>query len=156
MYFSSRSTDLKLEADCVIATQLHDKYRVVQSQENLLDTCKVIVEAAFDPRHPSELCLAMADLLAAILASEAGHLALKVLATGGVYLAGGIALYLMQLLQKPQFAQTFSRRPLERFNGTDADSHHHNTQLFSELPHADCRALSKQTKSEEAASLAPL
>jgi len=69
---------------------LHDKYRVVQSQENLLDTCKAIVEAAFDPRHPSELGLAMADLLAAILASEAGNLALKVLATGGVYLVAAL------------------------------------------------------------------
>jgi hypothetical protein len=146
----------EFRGDCLIATQLHDKYRIVQSQENLLDTCKVIVEAAFDPRHPSELCLAMADLLAAILASEAGNLALKVLAMGGGYLASGIALYLVQLLQKPQSVQTLTRRPLERFNGTDADSHHHNMQLFSELPHADCRALSKQTKSEEAASLAPL
>ena len=114
------------------------------------------MEAAFDPRHPSELGLAMVDLLAAILASEAGNLALKVLATGGVYWAGGIALHLVQLLQKPQFVQTFTKRPLERFNGTDTDSHHHNTQLFSELPQSDCRALSKQTKSEEAASLAPL
>jgi glucokinase len=74
------------------------------------DHTKAIVEAAFDPRHPSELCLATVDLLASILASEAGNLGLKVLATGGVYLAGGIALHLVQLLQQPQFVQTFSRK----------------------------------------------
>jgi glucokinase len=28
----------------------------------------------------------------------------------GVYLAGGIALHLVDLLQKPQFVQTFSRK----------------------------------------------
>jgi len=50
------------------------------------------------------------DLLVSILASEAGNLALKVLTTGGVYLAGGIALHLVKLLQKPQFVQTFTRK----------------------------------------------
>src|SRR6516162_5070991 len=74
------------------------------------DHTKAIVEAAFDAQHPSELCLATVDLLASILASEAGNLALKVLATGGVYLAGGIALHLLQLLQTPQFLETFTRK----------------------------------------------
>ena len=69
-----------------------------------------IVEAAFDRRHPSELCLATVDLLVSILASEAGNLALKVVATDGMYLAGGIALHLVKLLQKPQFVQTFTRK----------------------------------------------
>lgn len=74
------------------------------------DHTKAIVEAALDPQHPSELCLATVDLLVSILASEAGNLALKVLATGGVYLAGGIALHLMKFLQEPQFVQTFTRK----------------------------------------------
>src|ERR1700758_4383075 len=74
------------------------------------DHTKAIVEAAFDPQHPSELCLAAVDLLASILASEAGNLALKVLATGGVYLAGGVALHLVTLLQTPQFLETFTRK----------------------------------------------
>jgi glucokinase len=74
------------------------------------DHTKAIVEAAVDPQHPSELCLAMVDLLVSILANEAGNLALKVLATGGVYLAGGIALHLVKLLQQPHFVQTFTRK----------------------------------------------
>jgi len=74
------------------------------------DHTKAIVEAAFDPQDPSELCRATVDLLASILASEAGNLALKVLATGGVYLAGGIALHVLALLQTPQFVKTFSRK----------------------------------------------
>ena len=74
------------------------------------DHTKAIVEAAFDPHHPTELCPATVDLLASILASEAGNLALKVLATGGVYMAGGIALHLVKLLQEPRFVETFTRK----------------------------------------------
>ena len=74
------------------------------------DHTKAIVEAAFDPHHPSQLCQATVDLLVSILAGEAGNLALKVLATGGVYFAGGVALHLLALLQRPQFVQSFTRK----------------------------------------------
>jgi glucokinase len=83
---------------------------VAQSIVSAKDLTKAIVEAAVDAQHPSELCLMTVDLLVSILASEAGNLALKVLATGGVYLAGRIALHLVKLLQKPQFVQTFTRK----------------------------------------------
>ena len=84
--------------------------KVAQLIASAKDHTKAIVEAAFDPQYPSELCLATVDLLVSILASEAGNLALKVLATGGVYLAGGIALHVMTLLQTPQFVETFTRK----------------------------------------------
>jgi glucokinase len=74
------------------------------------DHTKVIVEAALDPMHPSELCQETVKILVSILASEAGNLALKVLATGGVYIAGGVALHLLNALQEPRFMQTFSRK----------------------------------------------
>jgi glucokinase len=74
------------------------------------DHTKAIMEAAFDPQHPSELCLATAELLVSILAGEAGNLALKVLATGGVYLAGGVALHLVKLLERPRFLEAFTRK----------------------------------------------
>jgi glucokinase len=83
---------------------------IAQSIASAKDHTKAIVEAAFDPQHPSELCLATIDLLVSILASEAGNLALKILATGGVYLAGGVALHLVKLLQTPQFVETFTRK----------------------------------------------
>jgi glucokinase len=74
------------------------------------DHTKAIVEAALDPQHPSELCQETVKMLVSILASEAGNLALKVLATGGVYIAGGVALHLLSALQEPRFMQTFSRK----------------------------------------------
>lgn len=63
---------------------------------------------AGDPRNPSELCRATVNMLVSILASEAGNLALKVLATGGVYLAGGITLHLLGALKEQQFMQGFA------------------------------------------------
>ena len=91
--------------------KIPERPEVAQSIVSAKDHTKAIVEAALDPQHPSEWSfLATVDLLVSIMASEAGNLALKVLATGGVYLAGGIALHLMKLLQQPQFVQTFTRK----------------------------------------------
>jgi len=87
-----------------------ERPEVAQLIASAKDRTKAIVEAAFDPQHPSELCLAAVELLVSTLASEAGNLALKVLATGGVYLAGGVALHLLKLLQTQQFMQTFTRK----------------------------------------------
>jgi glucokinase len=74
------------------------------------DHTKAIVEAAFNPHHPSGLCRATVDLLVSILAIEGGNLALKVLATGRGYFTDGIALHLVKLLQTPQFVQTFTKK----------------------------------------------
>ena len=74
------------------------------------DHTEAIVDAAFDPPHPSELCVATVDLFASILASEEGNFALKVLTTSGAHLAGSIALHRVRLLQKPQFVETFTRK----------------------------------------------
>jgi glucokinase len=92
------------------AENIPERPDIAQLIASAKDHTKAIVEAAFDPHHPSELCRATVDLLVSILASEAGNLALKVLATGGVYLAGGIALHLVKLMQTSQFVQTFTRK----------------------------------------------
>jgi glucokinase len=60
------------------------------------DPTPVIVNAALHPayggdeREGSELCVATLNTFVSILGAEAGNLALKVLASGGVYLGGGI------------------------------------------------------------------
>jgi glucokinase len=46
---------------------------------------------------------ATVDTFISILASEAGNLALKVLATGGIYLAGGVPLHMVSALKRPRF-----------------------------------------------------
>jgi glucokinase len=87
-----------------------ERPEVAQAIASAKDHTKVIVDAALDARNPCELCRATIDVLVSILASEAGNLALKVLATGGVYLAGGVALHLLDALKDPQFVQTFIRK----------------------------------------------
>jgi glucokinase len=93
---------------------LRDKEGILEQPEvarliaSAKDHTKVIVNAALNPANPSKLCRATVDMLVSILASEAGNLGLKVLATGGLYIAGGVALHLVSLLQQPQFMETFT------------------------------------------------
>jgi glucokinase len=74
------------------------------------DRSPVIVEAAFDERAPSALCLATLELFASILAAEAGNAALRGVATGGVYLGGGMPRRVLPLLERPSFVERFRRK----------------------------------------------
>lgn len=74
------------------------------------DPSFVILDHALDPANRSKLCTATIDLFASILASEAGNLAVKVLATGGVYLAGGASVHSLEVIKKPEFISRFNRK----------------------------------------------
>jgi glucokinase len=71
------------------------------------DATPVISRWALDVAEPSELCLATLRTFVAILCAEAGNLALKVLATGGIYLGGGIPPRLLPLLEEEAFLRAF-------------------------------------------------
>jgi glucokinase len=69
----------------------------------------IISEAGL--REPADpLSAAAIAMFAGILGGEAGSLALKVLATGGVYLAGGIPQHLLPALRREGFMQAFVRK----------------------------------------------
>jgi glucokinase len=73
------------------------------------DPTPVIVKAAQgDP--PCALCAATLDTFVSIMGAEAGNLALKVLATGGVYVAGGIPRRILPALEGDGFRQAFRRK----------------------------------------------
>lgn len=74
------------------------------------DRTAAIVEAGMDPRDPSPVCRATIDTAIDILAGEAGNLALKVFATGGIYIAGGVALHLLESLKDPRFIQILTKK----------------------------------------------
>ena len=74
------------------------------------DRTAAIVTAAADPQNPSKLSAVTVETFISILASEAGNVALKVLATGGIYLAGGIPLHVLSALQGPRFMECFTRK----------------------------------------------
>jgi len=74
------------------------------------DPNPLIVSAALDEENPCRLCAATLDTFVSILGAEAGNLALKVLATGGVYLGGGIPPRILPALQKGEFMDAFWRK----------------------------------------------
>ncbi len=74
------------------------------------DATPIIVSAALDDKKSCKLCVATLDTFVSILASEAGNLALKVLATGGVYLGGGIPPRILSALEKRPFSEAFQRK----------------------------------------------
>jgi len=55
----------------------------------------------------SEICLETLQLFAAAFGAEAGNVALKVLAMGGIYLGGGIAPKILKTMQNGAFLQAF-------------------------------------------------
>ena len=71
------------------------------------DPTPVIVNAALHCEQPSDLCIATLNTFVSILGAEAGNLALKVLATGGLYIGGGIPPRILPLLQGERFLQAF-------------------------------------------------
>jgi glucokinase len=74
------------------------------------DRTKVIVDVARDPEIHSDVCRATVDMFVSILAGEAGNLALKVFATGGIYLAGGVVMHMLDVLQEPGFMLALVRK----------------------------------------------
>ena len=50
------------------------------------------------------------DLFVSVYGAEAGNLALKIMATGGVYIGGGIAPKIIDMLAGPTFMQAFSSK----------------------------------------------
>ncbi len=71
------------------------------------DPTPVIVNAALAGNRPCKLCTATLDMFVSVLGAEAGNLALKVLATGGVYLGGGIPPRILSALESGPFIETF-------------------------------------------------
>jgi len=72
------------------------------------DATPVIIRSALE--NSSEICVATLDLFIGILGSEAGNLVLQVLATGGVYLGGGIPPRIVPQLQGRTFLEAFTRK----------------------------------------------
>ncbi|MHB8253212.1 MAG: glucokinase [Acidiferrobacter sp.] len=71
------------------------------------DRTPLIISRALDPHVSCPLCRATLEAFIAILGAEAGNLALKVFALGGVYIAGGIPPRLVSVLNQGGLLATF-------------------------------------------------
>jgi len=74
------------------------------------DPTPVIVNAALDKKRTCELCITTLNIFVSILGAEAGNLALKVLATGGIYVGGGIPPRILSALENGRFMDAFVRK----------------------------------------------
>lgn len=74
------------------------------------DPVPLIVKAALDENRPCRLCRATVEAFVSILGAEAGNMALKVMASAGVYLGGGIPPRIISVLQNGPFMEAFRRK----------------------------------------------
>ncbi len=75
---------------------------------NAADPTPIIVSQALRDADACELCSLTLETFVQILAAEAGNLALKILASGGAYLGGGIPPRILQAIDNGKFVQRFS------------------------------------------------
>jgi glucokinase len=74
------------------------------------DPVPVITNNALDHESRCDLCVMTLNLFVSILGAEAGNIALKVLATNGVYIGGGIPRRILPLLEKGLFMKSFRHK----------------------------------------------
>lgn len=74
------------------------------------DPSFVIIHHGVDGAIGSRLCAETIEMFVSILASEASNLALKVLAMGGLYLAGGVVVHTLAALQPSRFMDQFKKK----------------------------------------------
>ena len=72
-----------------------------------VDPVPIIVDGGMRLSSPCPLCVRTLRLYVSLLGSEAGNMALKVMATGGVYLGGGIPPRIIPFLTEGGFMQSF-------------------------------------------------
>jgi glucokinase len=82
--------------------------QVTEAISQAADATPVIIQAAL--AGTCKLCQATLDTFVSILGAEAGNLALKVMATGGIYLGGGIPPKILSKLQDGTFMTAFTNK----------------------------------------------
>lgn len=85
-----------------------DETPEVAAEMQQRDPAAAISRAAMEGRCP--LCSQTLDLFVSLYGAEAGNLALRTLATGGIYLGGGIAPKIIERLRGPAFMLAFTAK----------------------------------------------
>jgi glucokinase len=72
------------------------------------DPAAVVSRAGLQGR--CKVCVQALDLFASLYGAEAGNLALKIMATGGVFIGGGVAPKIIAKLKEPAFMESFAAK----------------------------------------------
>jgi glucokinase len=83
---------------------------LAEALEGTEDPTPIIVQTAMDTERTCEICRATLRTFVSVLGSETANMALKVFATGGVYLGGGIPPKILPRLQDGLFLEAFTRK----------------------------------------------
>lgn len=75
--------------------------------DNEADPSKIIIDVALSTEKSCPTCRKTLEIFVDILGAEAGNMALKVMALGGVYLGGGIPPRITEVLNSRNFLKTF-------------------------------------------------
>lgn len=84
--------------------------RVEEAVANADDPTPVIVGAAMEEQRPDAISRRSVETFVSILGAETGNLALKLLATGGMFLGGGIPPRIVPLLDSHHFGSTYTHK----------------------------------------------
>ncbi len=80
---------------------------LAEAMQNTEDKTPLIVQNALSRPDECEICVKTVEMFVSVLGAEAGNLALKVLATAGIYLGGGIPPRLLNALSDGRFMHAF-------------------------------------------------
>ncbi len=80
---------------------------VTASLEKSTDPTPIIIQAAMSQDNPSDLSRTTLETFIDVLGAEAGNMALKIMATGGLYLGGGIPPRILPILANGAFMRSF-------------------------------------------------
>ena len=94
--------------DFVVSEGLAETSDIIRQRVADEDPGAVIGTAALE--RSDDACVRAVELFVSAYGAEAGNLALKVLPTGGLYVAGGIAPRLLEKLKEPLFLSAFRRK----------------------------------------------
>ncbi len=90
------------------------KYRdsglIVEEKQDGEDRTPAIIRRALEGNPPCPLCADTLEMFTSILGAESGNLALKTMATGGLYLGGGIPPRILKALEADSFMEAFTAK----------------------------------------------
>jgi len=92
----------------LVDTGRGEEQRWIAEQIHHGDPAPIISQFGLEEKCP--LCRQALEIFVSLYGAEAGNLALKLMATGGMYLGGGIAPKIIRKLQGPEFMNAFSAK----------------------------------------------
>ena len=90
--------------------QGEDSPELTERLAKAADATPLIIQAALAEEGRSLICAQALSVFVSVLGTEAGNMVLRFLATGGIYVAGGLPPRILPFLNQPIFMEAFRRK----------------------------------------------